>query len=220
MDNAINLDMLTEAFEIYEQNLAAEIPKADFEPSKDFERKMDKLIKSERSVYHRLTLTKARRAIAIATVIAVLLASAMSVSAIREKIFSFFVSRGNQIDVTEYDTEQASYPTELERQLKPDYLPEGYSLEDSSFEDNSAYLLYTKGDDYLTIEQFVKSEYKSATDGEYKTEKKLTEDGTEFIVRTSDDGSVMLVFDKDGYVFELVGFESEDELVKTASSLM
>ena len=166
MDNAINLDMLTEAFEIYEQNLAAEIPKADFEPSKDFERKI------------------------------------------------------NQIDVTEYDTEQASYPTELERQLKPDYLPEGYSLEDSSFEDNSAYLLYTKGDDYLTIEQFVKSEYKSATDGEYKTEKKLTEDGTEFIVRTSDDGSVMLVFDKDGYVFELVGFESEDELVKTASSLM
>ena len=62
MDNVIIRDTLVRAFEIYSGSLAESYPEAVFEPSEKFERQMRKLIKSEKSVYHRLTLTKARRA--------------------------------------------------------------------------------------------------------------------------------------------------------------
>lgn len=220
MDNVINRDTLVRAFELYSGSLAESYPEAVFEPSEKFERQMRKLIKSEKSVYHRLTLTKARRALAIAAVIAALLAATMSVSAIRERIFSFFVTRGPQVDVTEYAEENApSAAAKLDKTLEPAYLPEGYALEDSSADEESSYLLYSDGESFITIEQFAKSAYKSATDGEYKTEKRVAFDGVEYIVRTSDDGATLLVWEKGDCVFELLGFISEDELIKTASSL-
>ena len=220
MNNVITKDMLESAFALYADRLADGCAGAEFTPSADFERKMNKLIKSETSLYHRLTLTKARKALAAAAIIAVLLAASMSVTAIREKLFSFFITRGAQTDVIEYgDSTEPDEKNTIEKVLAPAYIPEGYKLEDSGSDGLSAYSLYSDGENFISVEQFVKSEYKSASDGEYTLKKEENISGIDFIVRSSDDGATLLVWEKDGYVFELVGFESEDELIKIALSV-
>ena len=220
MNNVITKDMLESAFALYADNLAESYAGAEFTPSSDFERKMNKLIKSETSLYHRITMTKARKALAVAAIIAALLAASLSVTAIREKLFSFFITRGDQTDVIEYDDAVVSdYKTSIKKVLTPAYVPEGYKLEDGGSDELSAYSLYSDGENYISVEQFVKSEYRSASDGEYELKKEENIGGTDFIVRSSDDGAVLLVWEKDGYVFELVGFAGEDELIKTALSL-
>lgn len=222
MDKVLDNSMLTQALLIYENKLERACEEAvAFNTSKDFEKKMEKLIKSQHSVYARLTLTKARKLILVAALVAVLLAATLSVGANRKKIFSFFVTREQQLEITSYEPQAGeSFPEKIDKPLSPSYVPEGYSLEISDGDSKSNSLLYTDGDDYLSIEQFVKSEYTSATDAEFSETKKESRDGVDYIVRKDiDDGMTMLVFEKDGYVFELVGFLSEEEMFKTAQSL-
>ena len=65
MEKLINNEMLIEALEIYENNRLNGYTVSDFTPSKKFERKMEKLIKSEKNYYYKVTLTKARKTFVI-----------------------------------------------------------------------------------------------------------------------------------------------------------
>lgn len=218
MNNVINADMLTQAFELYEEKLALGYASGEsFTPSQDFDKKMNKMIKSQTSLYHRATLTKTRRVILVAAILVTVLTASLCVDAVREKIFSFFITSGRQVDVVEYDT-GSSYQSAFEA-LKPAYIPKGYTLEDKGSDEQSAYFYYTKGDNYLSIEQFAASEYKSAVDAEFKTATEESIDGVKYIVKTSDDGMTMLIFDKNESVFEIVGFEPKSELLKVAASI-
>ncbi len=218
MNNVINTDMLTQAFELYEEKLALGYASGEsFTPSRDFDKKMNKMIKSQTNFYHRATLTKTRRVILVAAIIATLLAASLCVDAIREKIFSFFITSGQHLDVVEYDT-GGSYQSAFSA-LKPSYIPKGYTLEDKGSDKQSAYYYYTKGDNYLSIEQFAAGEYKSAVDAEFKTSTEESVEGVKYIVKTSDDGMTMLIFDKNESVFEIVGFEPKSELLKVAASI-
>ncbi len=219
MEKIITDELLTDALKIYEANMLSNLPQHDIIPSKKFERRMERMIKSQSGIYYRMTCTRARRAIAIAAAVAILIASVMSVGAVREAIFNFFVSRSANVDYIEYNTEAESYPAELSSKYSPEYIPEGYELSDEYSDATTALELYTCGDNYLKIQQFVKGVYVAASDNEFSQIKTRSKDGADYIIRTDGDGAYMIVFEKYGYVFELVGFLPEDEMLKIAGSI-
>ncbi len=217
MDKTIDNKLLKEALNLYQQRRFEEYDKLEkFTPSKDFEKRMQKLLKSRTNYYHKITLTNLRKAIAAAAVAAILAASAMSVTAIRESIMGFFISRESQVDVIKYKSFK-SYPETLEKLYTLTYVPKGYKLEDKTFDEISLEEYYLCGDKYIDFQQFTKSGYSSASDSEFTSPKKVSHSGNDYILRTSDD-MVMLVWEKNGYVFEMTGFEKLNEMYKIAES--
>lgn len=216
MDNIINEKMLKSALELYENNWLDSLSENKFETSQHFEKSMQSLIDSQSSVYRKMTLTKTRKVIAVLAAALVVLLSALSVSAIRETILSFFVNRGD-VRVLEYDlSESADYPKSIETAYSLTAVPEGYALSDSADEDKYSYRLYTRGDDFLSVEQFTKDSYKSASD--LDSMQKEEYDGTEYVVQ-NDDGAFVLIWEKDGYVFEMTGFLEKSEMFSAAASV-
>jgi len=220
MDRVIDKAMLTQAFDVYEASLAAEYARYEsFEPSRKFYKRINKLIKSRTNIYHKLTLTKARRALVVAAIIVTLIAASLSVDAVREKIFSFFITGVGEVDVIEYGGNNGDVnPPAYTSEAAPSYLPEGYTLTDTQTTDESVLLYYENGGDYLTIEKFKKQSYKSAVDAEFKTSTRENYNGTDYIVKT-DGEMTMLIWEDDYNVFEAVGFVGTDELLKTAASV-
>lgn len=219
MENLISNETLINALEIYENNRLNEYKLSDFTPSKEFEKKMEKLIKSEKNYYYKVTRTNARKTFAILAAAIALLASAMSVTAIRESILGFFISGGNNVNIIEYNKEKSeSYPKKIEIKYGLDYMPEGYKLEDITSDKTMYEEYYAKGDDYIDFQQFTKNAYYSASDSEFSAIKKQSYNGNEYIIRKSED-MIMLVWEKNGYVFELTGFESKGEMFKIAESV-
>lgn len=219
MNKVIDNNLLSQAFGLYEDELSAKYDESNsFEPSDSFNKKMLKLIKSETSVYHRVTLTRARRVLLVAAIITAVLAASLSVGAIRERIFSFFITSGSEVDYVEYDSDAPISAASVENAMSPSYLPDGYVLKDSRNDRESAYLYYEKGDDYISIQQFTKDGYTSAMDAEFNTTTKENYDGIDFIIKI-DDEMTLLIWERDGYVFEAVGFVGTDELLRTAASV-
>ena len=216
MDNVISNETLIKALEIYENKMLSSVDEREFETSEKFEKKMRTLLRAQTSVYRRVTLTKTRKVITAFAAALMILVSALSVGAIRETILSFFVERGD-VRVIEYNTENGKdYPKALNKLYALSYLPKGYKLTDSGSDSLHSYMVYTRGDDFLSLEQFTKDSYKSASDLE--TMEKEVYEGVSFVVQQSDDSTV-LIWEKDGYVFEMTGFEEKVELFKAAVSL-
>ena len=220
MNKAIDNNLLSQAFGVYEEKLSTQYSEeSSFEPSDNFNKDMQKLIKSQTNIYHKATLTKTRRVIIAAAIIVTIMAATLSVEAIRVKIFSFFITIEENYSVLEHSPDDNNfYHFQIEKVLKPSYIPEGYELSDSRDDTRSSYICYTKDDDYLTIEQFIASDYKSASDIEFKTMTRKDYDGTDYIVKTDED-MTMLIWERDGYVFEAVGYVGSDEMLKIAASV-
>lgn len=219
MNKAIDNNLLTKAFGVYEEKLSTQYSdESSFEPSEKFNKKMQKLIKSQTNVYYKATLTKTRRIMIAAALIVTIMAASLSVEAIREKVFSFFITSGSEVNVIEYDASESDYQAQIENVFKPSYIPDGYTLTDEQKDEFSSLLSYTKGGDFLTIEQFTKNAYKSASDAEFKTEAKENYEGIDFIIKTDED-MTMLIWERDGYIFEAVGYVGTDEMLKIAASV-
>ena len=205
MNKAIDNNLLTKAFGVYEEKLSTQYSEVTgFEPSEKFNKNMQKLIKSQTNVYYKATLTKTRRIMIAAALIVTIMAASLT--------------SGREVNVIEYDASASDYQGFIENVFKPSYIPDGYTLTDEQKEEFSSLLSYTKGDDFLTIEQFTKNAYKSASDAEYKTEAKENYEGIDFIIKTDED-MTMLIWERDGYVFEAVGYVGCDEMLKIAASV-
>lgn len=220
MDKLIDNEMLRKALEIYEDKRLCEYDDLEeFVPSEKFEKRMERLIKSRNNYFYTVTKTRFRKALAVAAVAAVLVTSALSVMAIRETILGFFVSRGSEVDVIEYNTENAKdYPKTIEKLFELKNIPEGYALEDETSDEISSELYFVKDDKhYLDFQQFTKDSYSSVSDGEFSAPEKIKDGAQQFIIRTSGK-MIMLVWEKDGYVFEMTGFLGKNEMLKIAQS--
>lgn len=219
MEKALNNELLIKALEIYENKRLGEYEEKAFTPSRDFEKKMEKLLKSETNYYYKATRTPKRKVLAAVVAAAVIMTSALSVTAIRESILGFFISRTPQVDVIEYGNgKSAKSPETLESIFSVSYVPEGFKLEEKSKTSAAYEEYYTKGESYIDFQQFTKKSYSSASDSEFSAVKKIEKNGVSYIIRTYED-MTMLVWEKDGYVFELTGFEKDDEMFKIAASV-
>ena len=118
-------------------------------------------------------------------------------------------------DEIEYNTENAKdYPKTIEKLFELKNIPEGYALEDETSDEISSELYFVKDDEhYLDFQQFTKDSYSSVSDGEFSAPEKIKDGAQQFIIRTSGK-MIMLVWEKDGYVFEMTGFLGKNEMLK------
>lgn len=126
----MNNNRLALAFEEVERREIGRLPSDDkivWKPSAEFERKMAKLLKEERTPLWQLINTRAKRAVCIVLVILAALGASMSIKAVREPVVRFFVEIYEAFArITQ--PQQSETPLETIYTLPRDMLPEGYEL--------------------------------------------------------------------------------------------
>lgn len=126
----------------------------EHEFSKRFERRMRKLVRRSKTgnPAGRVVFLR-RRAVALAAAIVILLATAMSVSAVRAAVFEFITEvyeKFTHIFIEESTPSQESSDEYVIR--RPSYIPEGFELV-SEKTAGPVLLVYEKGSDYISYSQ-------------------------------------------------------------------
>lgn len=202
-------NILSQAVSGYINNwmFSDEFREDEFKTSKSFEKKMSKMIKSQHNVYHKLTLTRARKALCAVAIIIALLLSSLSVGAVRDFVANLFVKHFNTHDSISANTEEGTYPTKLEKIYELGYLPEGYKLADKSVTDNDATYIYNSKNDSLLFVQSTKDAFASNLDNENSSTVTENYKGQEYYISDFkyDNNShiITVVWDNGKYIFEL-----------------
>lgn len=194
----------------------------EFVFSEKFEEKMSKMLKSEHSVFHRLTLTQARKAMCIAAIIAATLLASLSVEAGRDTIANFFLRVTQGYDTIEVNNEQnSSYPAKIEKRYKLSALPKEYALIDEAVSEDSVLLTYSDGEDEFTFDQYTKADYEADIDNENSVNSEVTYNGQKYMLSVmdfDDNNSVDVIWDNGEYVFMASGSFSKEKMLEICGS--
>jgi len=114
--------------------------------SNEFEIKMKKLQKKSKIKYVYIFNLQVRRMAVIAVCIIVIFTASMSIEAVRTPIIKFCVTIYEKFSsilfINDSDNE-LSFPTTLETLYAPDYVPDGYILDEDINDSNMRILIYT-----------------------------------------------------------------------------
>ena len=217
---------LIAAFEIYNQKLCDSLP-SDQELegvtfSKDFERKMLRLIARQKKSYYYLIDTVGKRvAIILLAIVMSLTATTFGVKAIREAVIEFFTETFEKF--TQVTLENEAVITEQSFvKVSPQYVPEGYAFE-SEMETDIIYRIiyrdfnkdpindidYTQKINYGTIANA------NTEDVEYENITINSFDGIKYIKN----GINTVVFADNTYMYTIYGQVPFEELIKMAESI-
>lgn len=211
--------------EYTEEKLQSPLYREDkFEFSPEFEKKMDKMLKSEHNVYHKLTLTRARKVLLVAAIIAAMLAASLSVEAVRNTIANFFVQVFSDHDTISANTEETTYPTKIEKAYEFTDLPEGCELSNNVVTDDFIIKSYSKGKITFEFSQHVKDSFLTNDDNEHSTKSTETYNGQEYYVSVMEveepyPDMTTIIWDNGEYVFMLTSNLPKDRLIKICDSL-
>ena len=210
--------------EYAEQKLSGSLYREDdFDFSERFEKKMEKMLKSENSVYHRLTLTGAQKAVCAAAVISAVLLASLSVQAGRSIIANFFVDSSQDHDtITVKNNDIAVYPEKIEKKYMLTALPKDYKLIDEDLSDDCALLTYSNGESEFTFDQYIKADYEADIDNENSENTEVVYNGQKYLVSVMESEeyiSTDIIWDNGEYVFMACGAFPKDKMLKICDSL-
>lgn len=219
-------NILEQAFNEYmKERLESGIYREDsFKTSESFEKKMSKMIKSQHNVYHKVTLTRARKVLCVAIAIIILLLSSLSVGAVRDFIGNFFIKHFATYDtITAMLENTENYPTKLEELYELSSMPDEFELEDSIVVDNMASYFYRIDDkktlwfDQQTKKSFSISqdnEYSKATYEEYKNQVYYISE-----MKNEAGRELTIIWDNGKYIFLLSADLPKETMLDLCSSL-
>lgn len=189
--------------------------------SPKFEKKMQRLIRSERRFYYPLVKTPARRLVTIAvTVIIALSVLTMSVEALRNAFFRF-LSEVFHTHTTVESSETASSPTNFREVYAPAEIPDQFELiEKSDIATESIYLslYYRKDDRYIIFHQWLKSKYGANINTEQDEAESIEINGFEgFMVDMGSD--CLITWDVGDYILEITSNIGKNALISIAESV-
>ncbi len=178
--------------------------------SPQFDKKMNKLIKSQKNIYWNFTNTTSKRIAVVCAAMLLLFATACSIKPIREPIVDFVVNIYNTF--TEY-----LFKGEFKQTINYEYcinsLPDGFERINKQIDNNSITTNYQNKSGEMII--FVQT-ISDGTQVNLDTEKH-TQSTTSLLNTTIDffenDLSKTAIWTKDGYVFNLIcygEFQNED----------
>lgn len=186
--------------------------------SPQFEKKMDRLVRKERSAAWRLVNTSAKRAAAVLIVLLTLSTVALSVDSLREPVVRF-VEKVLGIS-TDY-TFTGDVTDHIARQYAPAYVPDGFTLVQSGNTDAAIVTLWENSrGDMLKFVQAVTGSALFSIDAEHGTVRTETVGDLEVKLYEGDGVCVALWLDH-GYAFELFSTSgvSCEELLAMVRSL-
>ena len=127
--------------------------------SDKYKRKINKLIKRRKKPYFKLICTTGRRIVCTAAAVIIILASALSVEAVREAIHDFLMNIFKGHTAVSVSGTIENYPTVIEEEYEIANLPEGFEQVDYYVDETSVFAMYINNDKYILYEQTVRFDF-------------------------------------------------------------
>ena len=226
MEELLNSEKFKQAlFDVHNEEcerFAATMEPVTFSPK--FKRKMERLLRVQRSPLYPLVSTKPKRALlAMAVVIILMITMVFSVSALREPVIRFFVEvyeKFSQVFFHEpLDEEQ--FPTTLEVYYTPTWLPEGYHEDIDRILDveNLCHRFYvSQSSDDIMFKQYTITSSALRIDTEDVQAAQVIVNGNAGLAY-SNKGIQRLLWNNGEYGFLVSGSVPENDLLRIAKSI-
>lgn len=181
-----------------------------------FEKKMKKIIKQskkEKSVKH---IPLQRRVAILIISILILLASSLSVSAVRKAVFEFITKTYEKYTEIIFDDSKIITDHEFVA-FRPSYIPDGFKVNMEDL-DGSVYLEYVKDNDYIIYEQKKKKDVSSHinTEGIEIDDTILNGQAAKYY---SNHGVQNLIWHDDSYMYSVSSSLSKEKVYQIAESV-
>lgn len=220
----MNDKLLKEAFEQYNTEYCDSLPSDDelketVSFSSEFENKMEKLIKRQNKPYYQLINTVGKRAAVITLAVFIAFNTVtFSVEALREPFIDFIVETYEKFSkisfVEKIPDEQKEFTP-----IKPEYIPEGFSLDSESKSDNIYNLIYKSiNSDTIIYSQMSKSDNPIQFDAENLEYQKIEINGYPAVYWKKYE-IYSILFCTQNYVYTINGNILEEEILKIAQSV-
>ena len=174
-----------------------------FVTSKSFEKRINKLIKSEHNLYYKFTLTRARRLLCAAIIIILLLASMLSVGAVREMIANFFVEHFSDHNTVSSNTISKIHPKKIEKLYELSNIPEGFTLFDESVDATNASYLYLNNKNSILFEQNTKNSFSINVDDHLKYNSVIINNQEYLVYKYNNQNGCVIIWDNGEYIFTI-----------------
>lgn len=187
--------------------------KSDYIFSDKYKRKINKLIKRREKLYFKLICTTGRRIVCTAAAVIIILASALSVEAVREAIHDFLMNIFNGHTTVSVSGTIEDYPTIIEEEYEIASLPEGFELADYYVDETSVVAMYLNNDKYILFEQTVYYDFTGNFDNnnaefEYYTDTS----GQEYLIYNTGN-TFNIMFDNGKYVIRIESNLYKDDII-------
>ena len=183
-----------------------------------FERKMRKLIKKQRRFYFPLVKTPLRLSFTvIAMVILMTVTTMMSVGAIRERIFNFFINTfSTHSDITPIDDDR--HPDTIEEIYEIGYDISNYKIDFEACDEISRHLSYVYKDKQIIFEQLTSnSNLRVNTEDAEITH--IDMNGYDVMYCCDNQNYHTMIWDNGKYLFHLSANLSKEEVFEIAASV-
>ena len=189
--------------------------------SREFERKMSKLIKQQKSFYFPMIKTPVRRIVIVMITAAIVLSTmVISVTAIREAFINFITEifdTHTEVQIIQDDTA----PDFFEDIYAITDIPDGFEIvfQNDNIEETPLLITeYQNGQEYVIFCQNIKSKYDVNVNTEGYEMIQIYINGNEgFMIDMGDD--IYITWDNGKYILEISGNIGKDELIGIANSV-
>ena len=197
---------------------------AQFNPSKQFQDKMERLLKRARREEGWKQIWKPTRKVLITftSVVTVLAFALLPVKAVQDAVVDTFVQWRDGFMSIIYSVESENSPLNLPTQIKLNYIPDGYTLisEENSEQDRYIAELAAIGGEWCTVRVLViDSSQEIGIDNEFTEYYTLEFDGHDAIWGIREDGSNMLLWEESGLSFTIYGNTDISDILKLAEGI-
>lgn len=187
--------------------------KPNFIFSDKYRRKIKKLIKRREKPYFKLICTTGRRIVCTAAAVIIILASSLSVEAVREAIHDFLMNIFKGHTAVSVSGTIEDYPTFIEEEYEIANLPEGFEQVDYHADKMSVFAMYVNNDKYISFQQIVYDNFDVNFDNFHsEIEYYIDNERQEYLVQ--DIGhSYCVTYNNGKYVIKITSNLDKDEII-------
>ena len=220
-----NVDILKKAFDVYTKEYVETLPEEntiDCENFSDkFEKKMEKLIKQQKSFYFSYINSFGKRVACIVLILCIsLFATVFSVEALREPFVKFIVETYNKFTSIFIEEENINLDDDFRFEIiTPEFIPDDFKSNSPSTTETGYMCMYidSKGN-YFVYTQDLYDGWQTTIDTENITYEKLYINSLEAIYYENK-GLNCIVFSNDYYTFNISGYISKETIIQIAESI-
>lgn len=215
-DNEAMIKALNDVYSDKTEEYLNSLSDDGYEYSKKYNRKIQKIIKTQRRPYGTFMNNTLKYGVCAAASIIVFAASVITVSAFREPLHNFIVNIfSDNLKVTASDVGNA--PTEITEHYEIGNLPEGFELVFQTSERELASTSYRNNDDYIYFGQYTKNSYKDIDFESY--EFYLDENNQEYLISEFKEGELCVIWDNGDYILHINSNLSREEILEICKSV-
>lgn len=187
--------------------------------SNKFNKKMNKLLKLRKKPYYHWVNTVGKRiAVVIISIFIAGTTTILSVEAIREKVFGFFIEIFKKYSIIQHDGEEDA-PESIENIYEITYGMEGYTLHYEEQTDFFISKIYVKEEIVIDYFQWTKGEYKQNWNTEDAEIEHIEINGYKAIIFTDNHNYNHIIWEDQDYVFTISTNIEQSSLIEMAKSV-